>query len=133
MRAGDVMGIVSIIGLVASVNAMTFAGPRVYFAMARDGVFFRAAAGVHPTYKTPWISIAGRRLGDRPDPDRQPRRAGQLRGVRDRAVRGDRGRRGVRAPRTRAERAAAVQGDRAIPLTPAIFVLFSAVMVVNAI
>ncbi len=59
VRAGDVMGIVSIIGLVAGVNAMTFAGPRVYFAMARDGVFLPAAARIHPTYKTPWISVAG--------------------------------------------------------------------------
>ena len=58
VRAGDVMGIVSIIGLVASVNAMTFAGPRVYFAMARDGVFVPAAARIHPAYKTPWIAIA---------------------------------------------------------------------------
>ena len=59
VRAGDVMGIVSIVSLAASVNAMTFAGPRVYFAMARDGVFLPAAARIHPTYKTPWISIAG--------------------------------------------------------------------------
>ena len=36
---------------------MTFAGPRVYFAMARDGVFFPAAAHVHPRYKTPARSI----------------------------------------------------------------------------
>ena len=36
---------------------MTFAGPRVYFAMARDGVFFNAAAHVHPTYKTPAAAI----------------------------------------------------------------------------
>lgn len=59
VRAGDVMGIVSIISLVAGVNAMTFAGPRVYFAMARDGVFLPAAARIHPRYKTPWISVAG--------------------------------------------------------------------------
>jgi APA family basic amino acid/polyamine antiporter len=36
---------------------MTFAGPRVYFAMARDGLFFARAASVHPTYKTPASSI----------------------------------------------------------------------------
>ena len=35
----------------------TFAGPRVYFAMARDGVFFKSAARVHPNYKTPAASI----------------------------------------------------------------------------
>ena len=56
-RAGDVMGIVSIISLAAGINAWTFVGPRVYFAMARDGVFFPAAARVHPTYKTPALSI----------------------------------------------------------------------------
>ena len=34
-RAGNVMGIVSIISIAASISAMTFAGPRVYYAMAR--------------------------------------------------------------------------------------------------
>jgi APA family basic amino acid/polyamine antiporter len=55
--AGNIMGIVGIISLAASVNAMTFAGPRVYFAMARDGLFFTRAASVHATYKTPAFSI----------------------------------------------------------------------------
>jgi len=58
VRAGDVMGIVSIISLAASINAFTFAGPRVYFAMARDGAFFRSAAHVHSRFKTPAVSIA---------------------------------------------------------------------------
>ena len=44
VRAGDIMGIVSIISLAASISAMTFAGPRVYYAMARDGLFFQRAA-----------------------------------------------------------------------------------------
>lgn len=56
-RAGDVMGIVSIVSLLASISAMTFAGPRVYYAMARDGLFFGPAAIVHPRYKTPAVSI----------------------------------------------------------------------------
>lgn len=56
-RAGDIMGIVSIISLAAGINAWTFAGPRVYFAMARDGLFFPAAARVHPKYRTPAFSI----------------------------------------------------------------------------
>ncbi len=55
--AGDIMGVVSIVSLLASISAMTFAGPRVYYAMARDGLFFRSAAKIHPTYRTPAVSI----------------------------------------------------------------------------
>jgi APA family basic amino acid/polyamine antiporter len=55
--AGNVMGIVGIVSLLAGNSAMTFAGPRVYFAMARDRVFFQQAANVHPTYKTPAFAI----------------------------------------------------------------------------
>jgi basic amino acid/polyamine antiporter, APA family len=55
--AGDVMGIVAIISLAASISAMVFAGPRVYYAMARDGLFFPRAARVHPRYRTPAVSI----------------------------------------------------------------------------
>jgi len=56
-RAGDVMGLVSIISIAASISAMVFAGPRVYYAMARDGLFVRPAAVIHPRYRTPAISI----------------------------------------------------------------------------
>lgn len=56
-RAGDIMAIVAIISLAAGINAWTFAGPRVYFAMARDNTFFKSAARVHPKYKTPAASI----------------------------------------------------------------------------
>jgi len=56
-RAGDVMAVVAIISLAAGINAWTFAGPRVYFAMARDNAFFKSAARVHTKYKTPAASI----------------------------------------------------------------------------
>jgi APA family basic amino acid/polyamine antiporter len=61
-RAGDIMGIVSIISLAASISAMTFAGPRVYYAMARDGLFFSAARQVHPKYKTPAAAIVAQSI-----------------------------------------------------------------------
>ena len=51
------MAVVSIISLLASISAMTFAGPRVYFAMGRDGVFFKQAATIHSRYRTPAVSI----------------------------------------------------------------------------
>jgi basic amino acid/polyamine antiporter, APA family len=60
--AGDIMGVVSIISLLASVSAMTFAGPRVYFAMARDGLFFQSAARVHDRYRTPSRAIIAQSL-----------------------------------------------------------------------
>jgi len=55
--AGNAMGVVSIISLLAGISAMTFAGPRVYFAMARDGLFIRRAARVHTRYRTPAVAI----------------------------------------------------------------------------
>jgi APA family basic amino acid/polyamine antiporter len=56
-RAGDIMGVVSIVSIAASISAMVFAGPRVYYAMARDGVFFQRAAQIHPRFQTPATSI----------------------------------------------------------------------------
>ena len=81
-RAGNIMGVVSIVSLLASISAMTFAGPRVYYAMARDGVFFdarraRASAlpdtGVSIVAQAIWSVAAGadRRAPtrSRPTPD----------------------------------------------------------------
>ena len=43
--------------LFSSLSAYVMLGPRVYFSMARDGLFFRFAAQVHPRYKVPSKSI----------------------------------------------------------------------------
>ncbi|MGF1613625.1 MAG: APC family permease [Gammaproteobacteria bacterium] len=45
------------LSLLATVNAMVMIGPRVYYAMAKDGAFLRAAARVHPRWQTPWVAI----------------------------------------------------------------------------
>jgi APA family basic amino acid/polyamine antiporter len=55
--AGTIFGALAIIIVLGSLSAMTLAGPRVYFAMARDGAFFPAAARVHPRYRTPAVAI----------------------------------------------------------------------------
>ena len=60
--AGNIMGVVSIVSLLASVSANIFAGPRVYYAMARDGVFLPAAARIHPTYRTPAAAIVAQAI-----------------------------------------------------------------------
>ena len=56
-RAGDLLAVIAIVSVSAGLNAWTFAGPRVYYAMARDGLFFPAASQVHPRFKTPHVSI----------------------------------------------------------------------------
>jgi basic amino acid/polyamine antiporter, APA family len=38
-------------------NGLILAGSRVYYAMARDGLFFRAVGRLHPRYKTPHLSL----------------------------------------------------------------------------
>ena len=46
----------------SSVSAMVVAGPRVYYAMARDGLFFSSAARVHPRFRTPRTAIFAQAL-----------------------------------------------------------------------
>jgi APA family basic amino acid/polyamine antiporter len=55
--AGNMIALFTIISLAASISAMVLAGPRVYFAMARDGIFVRAAGRVHPRFHTPAAAI----------------------------------------------------------------------------
>ena len=55
--AGDVLALFTIVSLAASISAMVIAGPRVYFAMARDGLFVPSASTVHPKFHTPASAI----------------------------------------------------------------------------
>ena len=56
--AGNLLAILTIVSMAASISAMVLAGPRVYFAMARDHVFLESAARVHHKYRTPILAIA---------------------------------------------------------------------------
>ena len=40
-----------------TLNAVLFTSPRIFFAMAEDGLFFKPVAAVHPKLGTPWIAI----------------------------------------------------------------------------
>jgi basic amino acid/polyamine antiporter, APA family len=42
-----------VISALGSMNSSVLSGARVPYAMARDGIFFRIAGGIHPRYRTP--------------------------------------------------------------------------------
>jgi basic amino acid/polyamine antiporter, APA family len=46
------------VSVLGALNVVTMLGPRIYYAMARDGVFFQHLARVHPTFGTPVNAIA---------------------------------------------------------------------------
>ena len=48
---------VVVVAVFGSMAAFTMSAPRVYFAMARDRLFLRAAARLHPRYETPARAI----------------------------------------------------------------------------
>lgn len=57
---GTTAGLVSaaiIISIFGSLNGSILTGPRVYYAMAKDGLFFQRVASVHPRFRTPAFAI----------------------------------------------------------------------------
>lgn len=54
--AGAVAALV-IISTLGAVNGVILAGPRVYYAMACDGLLFRQFQTVHPRYQTPHLAL----------------------------------------------------------------------------
>ena len=55
---GRILALVVIASVLGSLAAMTLAAPRVYYAMARDGLFLPGLAAVHPRFGTPARAIA---------------------------------------------------------------------------
>ncbi len=54
---GGLMAIAIMISGFGCCNGLILSGARVYYAMAKDGLFFRSVAKLHPTYKTPAVSL----------------------------------------------------------------------------
>lgn len=48
-----IMAAAILISTFGCANGMTLAGARVYYAMSRDGLFFKRVGALHPRYKTP--------------------------------------------------------------------------------
>ena len=54
---GRLMAVAILLSTFGCCNGMLLAGARVYYAMAKDGLFFRKVASLHPKYKTPAASL----------------------------------------------------------------------------
>jgi APA family basic amino acid/polyamine antiporter len=52
-----IMAVAIMISTFGCNNGIILSGARVYYAMAKDGLFFRSVAKLHPTYKTPAVSL----------------------------------------------------------------------------
>lgn len=56
-EAGRLIAAAILVSIFSAANGLTLTAPRVYFAMARDGLFFRRLADVHPRFGTPAFAI----------------------------------------------------------------------------
>ena len=52
------MASVVVISTFGTLNGSLLTAPRIFFAMADDGLLFRPFAAVHPRFKTPYVSVA---------------------------------------------------------------------------
>lgn len=52
------VSIVILLSVIGTLNGCFLTSPRIYFAQARDGLFFRKFGEIHPRFQTPSFSIA---------------------------------------------------------------------------
>ncbi|PKM50499.1 MAG: fructoselysine transporter [Firmicutes bacterium HGW-Firmicutes-7] len=55
--AGVVTAIMAIVVIIGSLSSCIMFQPRIEYAMAKDGLFFKSFAKVHPKWETPYFSI----------------------------------------------------------------------------
>lgn len=54
---GSLVSILVMCSLIGTIAIYTMTAPRIYFAMAKDGLFFKSLTKVHPKYKTPYVAM----------------------------------------------------------------------------
>lgn len=55
--AGTIIAVMAVIVVIGSLSSCVMYQPRIEYAMAKDGLFFKSFAKVHPQYETPYFSI----------------------------------------------------------------------------
>jgi APA family basic amino acid/polyamine antiporter len=54
---GTLVAVIILLSIIGTINGCFLTSPRIYFAQARDGLFFAKFAEVHPRFSTPAFSI----------------------------------------------------------------------------
>ena len=55
--AGKLIAAIILVSMFSAANGLTLTAPRLYYSMSRDGVFFAKLAEVHPRFNTPALAI----------------------------------------------------------------------------
>jgi APA family basic amino acid/polyamine antiporter len=53
----SIVAFIILFSILGAANGHVLTGPRVYYAMAKDGLFFRKMAEVHPKFRTPHVAL----------------------------------------------------------------------------
>jgi basic amino acid/polyamine antiporter, APA family len=61
-RGGALVSLIILTSIIGTLNGCFLTSPRIYFAQARDGLFFRRFGNVHPRYQTPGFAILAQGL-----------------------------------------------------------------------
>lgn len=54
---GKLVSLAIMISVFGTIGIYTMSAPRIYYAMAKDGIFFKQLAQIHPIYKTPYVAM----------------------------------------------------------------------------
>lgn len=57
VAGGTMISLLILLSVTGAANGMTLSGPRAYYAMAHDGLFFQALKRIHPRWGTPVLAI----------------------------------------------------------------------------
>jgi len=59
---GELVSLIILMSIIGTLNGCFLTSPRIYFAQARDGLFFRKFANVHPHHQSPSFAIVAQGL-----------------------------------------------------------------------
>src|SRR5204862_2430686 len=59
---GAIVSVIILMSIIGTLNGCFLTSPRIYFAQARDGLFFHQFARIHPRHQTPSVAIAAQGL-----------------------------------------------------------------------